>query len=158
MWKCNDAGVLYRCTVQGCNPIAVCCTTCIQFSASTPCTIPVFCLFQMHSPTVLSVCTSCTIHCSACTGRTIHCSACTRRTIPSSVCTAGIIPVSCLYHIHRSNGMPVPHQPPQCQWYACTTCTIQVFCLCIIPLFCLYYSTCIVPLFCLYVPHAPSQS
>ncbi len=136
----------------------------IPYSASTPCTIPVFnfCLFQMHSPTVSLYRMYLIYHSFFClyhTHRPLFCLY--RRHHPSvlpvpnafshySACTTVqyIHALShcscCMYHMHHPRVKSVPHAPSLCYvTYVCTTCTILMFCLHHMhrPMFCLYRVT-----------------
>ncbi len=133
LWKCNHAGVLYRCTrVQPYSGLLyhmhpVFCLhvprALSQCSACSKCTVPMFCLYVPHVPfivlpvphapsLVLSV-PQASSKCSACTECIIplfclyymHCP------IVLVVCTTCTIPVLCLYHMHHPNVLLVPHAP-----------------------------------------------
>ncbi len=86
-----------------------------QCPACTTSTVPSFCLYRRHHPSVLPV-RNAFSHYSACTTvlyihALSHCSC-------------------CMYHMHHPRVKSVPHAPSLCYvTYVCTTYTILIFCL-----------------------------
>jgi hypothetical protein len=135
--ECNDAGVLFHCTVQGCN-----------HSGLLYYLHPVFCLYRMHYPSVLPV-PNAPSHCSVCMYLMYHSLFCLYQTHH---------PLFCLYRRHHSSVMPVPNALSH--YSDCTTCIVPLFCLyvthatsqCYVTYVC---TTCTILMFCLYHMHLP---